>query len=228
MIDAERATQSEASLEAMFSQLGDARRKILAGEALFLADAPASSLFLVHSGQVRIFHNRADGSLRLLAIIGPGQWCGSSALFARQTYGCSAIAVDEVVVSQAPIAKVLERLADMPEAARTIIHHLARRLYSSWDDAGNLIYDDCRERLIKALVRFSQTPAALHQGQDVVLRMTHEQLAQAIGVARETVSLCITELRKEDRIRTGRNQLSFRIADLTSMLPDVPPLARAS
>ena len=36
-----------------------------------------------------------------------------------------------------------------------------------------------------------------------------QQLAQAVGVARETVSLALTQLRHQNLLRTGRNQLFF-------------------
>jgi CRP-like cAMP-binding protein len=37
----------------------------------------------------------------------------------------------------------------------------------------------------------------------VILWMTHEQLAQAVGAARETVSLALTQLRQANVLRTG-------------------------
>jgi len=71
------------------------------------------------------------------------------------------------------------------------------------------VFDDCNSRLLKALVRFSRSAAAMPHGDGVVLRITHEQLAQSIGVARETVSLALTQLRQQNLLRTGRNQLMF-------------------
>jgi hypothetical protein len=43
----------------------------------------------------------------------------------------------------------------------------------------------------------------------VVLNITHSQLAQAVGAARETISLALTQLRHQNLVRTGRNQLFF-------------------
>jgi CRP-like cAMP-binding protein len=34
-------------------------------------------------------------------------------------------------------------------------------------------------------------------------------LAQAVGAARETISVCLTELRRQNIVSTGRNQLKF-------------------
>ena len=68
---------------------------------------------------------------------------------------------------------------------------------------------DASGRLVKTLVRFSRSAAATPHDDGVVLHITHEQLAQAVGVARETVSLALTEMRLKNLVRTGRNQLTF-------------------
>jgi CRP-like cAMP-binding protein len=71
------------------------------------------------------------------------------------------------------------------------------------------MFQDCRLRVIKALLKFSSTPAARPVPEGVSLRITHAELAEAIGAARETVSLCLTDLRHMNVVRTGRNQIVF-------------------
>ena len=39
--------------------------------------------------------------------------------------------------------------------------------------------------------------------------MTHSELAQAIGAARETVSICLMELRRENLVETKRNRVIY-------------------
>ena len=60
----------------------------------------------------------------------------------------------------------------------------------------------------------------------MVLRITHQQLAQAVGAARETISLALTQLRQRELLRTGRNQLFFNPDVLrTACLGDPRPAA---
>jgi CRP-like cAMP-binding protein len=93
--------------------------------------------------------------------------------------------------------------------AWSLIETVARRLKQAWSDGSLLAFEDCRARLIKTLLRFSKSPAASRSAEGVVLCITHAQLAQAVGAARETISVCLTELRQRNIIRTGRNQLTF-------------------
>ena len=46
-------------------------------------------------------------------------------------------------------------------------------------------FDDCRSRLVKTLLRFSKSAAAKKIPEGVVLKITHAQLAQAVGAARK-------------------------------------------
>src|SRR5205814_5594537 len=105
--------------------------------------------------------------------------------------------------------KLLEVLKRHPEALVELNRQLASKVQSARDEAASLIYQDCNDRLIHTLVRFSESAAAAPHDDGVVLRITHQQLAQAVGVARETISLALTQLRRQNVLRTGRNQLFF-------------------
>src|SRR5437762_14214375 len=77
-------------------------RLIEATTGTVLADAadPATSVYFVHSGQVRIYQSGPENSARLLEILGPGDWFGVPALAGAPVYGSRAVAVSAVAVSR--------------------------------------------------------------------------------------------------------------------------------
>jgi CRP/FNR family transcriptional regulator len=90
------------------------------------------------------------------------------------------------------------------------LRDVARRLHAARTATSRFVFDDCERRIVKTLIDFSRTAAASPTtGDEVALRITHQQLAQAIGVARETVSLALTKLRRQSLVQTGRNRLVF-------------------
>lgn len=184
-----------------------------AGAILCEPDHPALDVYYVHRGQVRLHQLAEDGSSLLLEILGPGQWFGVSALAGREKCEVRATSVGASMVTRVAARQVLLHVCMSPEGARALVRELASRQCDSYDDAARMVFDDCNSRLIKTLLRFSDTAAASKReaadGGGVVLRITHQQLAQAVGVARETVSLALTQLRKQNVLRTGRNQLVF-------------------
>lgn len=186
------------------------RMEVPAGTALYEPDAPAQHVFALHEGQVRTL-KLGEGSARLLEILGPGDWFGAPALSGSGTYGTRALAVSSAVVSEIPAAALLAVLPQHPRVARGLIMDLASKLQAAHEAAANLVFEDTNSRLVRTLLQFSRTAAASRTegAPEVVLRITHQQLAQAVGAARETVSLALTQLRHRNLLRTGRNKLSF-------------------
>lgn len=171
----------------------------------------AESVYLVHAGQVRIYQIGPDGeSVRLIEILGADDWFGAAALAHTRTYGTRAVAMTNAVVSEVPAERWHAAVAGNPEVAAEVIGQLARKLHAAHEDAARLVFDDCNGRLVKTLLRFSHSAAATRRDDgEVVLRITHQQLAQAVGAARETISLALTQLRQRELLKTGRNQLFF-------------------
>ena len=195
--------------------LGASRQQVEAGQVLYEPDAPADALRLIESGQVRIYQLGPDNSTRLADILGAGEWFGVSALARASSYGTRAVSVSKTTLWMIPVGTAMHLIEQHPEVAVELIGQLASRLKAAHEAAARLMFDDCNQRLIQTLVRFSHSAAASPQeGGEVVLHITHQQLAQAVGAARETVSLALTQLRQRNLLRTGRNRLFFDPAAL--------------
>jgi CRP-like cAMP-binding protein len=185
------------------------RKTVAAGTVIYEPDSASNHLYFVESGQVRVYQVGPSDYGRLLEILGPNDWFGVAALAKQSHHGLRAVAASTAVVWEVPAEALMNLLPTRPLAMLDLIKRLATKFQTAVDEAGELVFDDCNRRLIKTLVRFSHTVAASPQENGVVLRITHEQLAQAVGVARETVSLALTQLRRQNLLRTGRNQLFF-------------------
>lgn len=189
----------------------EVQRINLIGQAhLYEPADPAQHIYYINRGQIRLYQIADSGATRLISILGAGEWFGIAALVGSRTQGFRAVAVVPSIVAQMSVDRFLHAAMQKPAATLELLRHLAGRVCNSEEVAGSLIFDDCNSRLIKTLIRFSQSAAATLTDQGVVLRVTHDQLAQAVGVARETVSLALTQLRQANVLRTGRNQLTFQ------------------
>jgi CRP/FNR family transcriptional regulator len=166
-------------------------------------------IYMITAGQIWTYQLGICDHTRLVEILGPREWFWAASLVESPEAHWEAVAVADSSVLQLPVQRLLSLLPTHPKAAADLIQHLASKLHSARDDAKQLVFDDCNQRLIKTLLRFSRTAAAHWHERNVVLRITHQQLADAVGAARETISLALTELRQKDLLRTGRNQLIF-------------------
>jgi CRP/FNR family transcriptional regulator len=194
------------------------RLTVTTGKVLYEPHHEAKFLYFVHRGQVRTYRVEHPGHGRLLEILGPDEWCGEAALARQGRYGEQAVAVTPSIITEVAADRLLPLLSQQPRAAVELMKQVAAKLAAARADADGLVFDDCNVRLLKTLLRFSHSAAAVPHADGVILRITHEQLAQAVGVARETVSLAITHLRRAKVLRTGRNQLVYNPENLRTFV----------
>lgn len=184
------------------------------GEKIYAHDSPATHLFFAASGQIRFYQRGPADSRRLVGVQGPNEWFGIAVLAGEPTYGIEAVAFAPSTVWKIPVDRLLAGLISKPQVLAAINRDMARCVMRMRQETTRLIFEDCNQRLISALIHLADSAASTPREDGVVLHMTHSQLAEAVGAARETVSLGLTQLRNRNLLRTGRSQLFFKPEDL--------------
>jgi CRP-like cAMP-binding protein len=207
------------AIQALFADASLEARRITAtsGTVLHEPTTAARHVHLIHRGQVRLYQIGTNGSIRLCEILGPNEWFGVGALAGSETYGLRAVAVGPTVVSEVRVERYLAALTRRPEMLIDLNRQLAAKVQAAREDAAELIFRDTNTRLVNTLLRFSTSAASTPREDGVVLNITHSQLAQAVGAARETISLALTQLRLRNLVKTGRNQLFFNPESLKDL-----------
>jgi CRP/FNR family transcriptional regulator len=191
--------------------------EVARGATIYTQGSTAEHVYYIHRGQVRLYQVAPDGQeARLVEILGPRAvvWL-CLALGQRHVRGAVSRG-DRSDASKVAAVRFLEHVSTNPEAAQQLIRNLASTVHSARNEAARLVFQDCNARLLDAMLRFSDSAAATTDGENTVLHLTHEQLAQAVGAARETISLALTEMRHKNLVRTGRNRLIFNREALRS------------
>jgi CRP/FNR family transcriptional regulator, cyclic AMP receptor protein len=199
-------------------------------QSVFEPKDGAAEFFVVESGEIRLFEVAVHGARRLLDILGPGRCFGFASLGRISTYEILAVSVGDSAARMIPADQLREILRGHGELALQFVESMARQLHEAWNEGSHFVFEDCRLRLIRTLLRFKNSPAAQAVPGGVELRMTHAQLAQAVGVARETVSLCLTQLKRENLVQTSRNRVFYspdRLQQFDSQPEFTPELAIA-
>jgi CRP/FNR family transcriptional regulator len=155
----------------------------------------------------------------LVDVVGAQQWVGLEALAGRTASVSLVEAGEQSVVSLVPIRPLLQVLNQQPEASVSLLRQLATKSVEAQIDTAGYLASECETRLISAMVRFAQTAAATTDETGLTrLNLTHDQLASAIGTARETVSLTLTKLRQLGLLQTGRRNVKFVLSQLSEAL----------
>ena len=179
------------------------------GEIVFGEGEPCSGLYVVESGNVRIFKSSPNGREQVLSIDGPGSSIAEIPVFDGGTYPASGAAVGDATllfVSKQDFQALCLAHPQVPLKVLRVVGARLRRLVGIIEE---LSFTTVRHRLASYLLRLAQksgkrTPA----GVEVFLPITNQELAAQIGTVRELVSRNLSRLQAEGMLKIdGRNVL---------------------
>ncbi len=154
-------------------------RRVARGETLFTRGDPCPALPFLLSGQVRIMRTTPEGKSIQLYTVLPGEACvvSNGALLGALPFDATGVAATDIELAAVP-AEVVDALVAEEPAFRTFLF----RLY------GERIAD--LMGLVEALAfqRLDQRLARLLVERGPQLKVTHQTLADELGVAREMVT----------------------------------------
>jgi len=182
-----------------------------AGETILRpsASVPPYRVYRVLSGFVRILCTDDNGDVLVLRHVAPGGYFGEESLLgARRHYHAEAVLPTRIAPVDARKLNAAEAggLAAYLVAAIGQTHTAIKRISSQ----------RLRNRLAAALVELAESPLAQRDSRgQVVVRVTHDELAAIIGSVRETATKAIGELVRLGLVKSGYGRL--RLLDLNEL-----------
>jgi CRP/FNR family cyclic AMP-dependent transcriptional regulator len=178
------------------------KRKLAAGEVLFLKGDSGDAIYGVRRGRLRIETATEGGERLTLNVLGPGDVFGEVAFLDGQsrTAGCTAVEPTEVfVLHRAEFFAYLER--DSRVAVR-LIEQLCRRI--RW------MSERMEETALLPLhARLARRLCALADDFGADVHISQEELGVYVGAARESVNRQLQHWRKAGIISLHRGRISL-------------------
>ncbi|HJS29126.1 MAG TPA: Crp/Fnr family transcriptional regulator [Anaerolineales bacterium] len=173
------------------------------GHILFLQDDPGDAAYLVYDGTIAISLNTPDGRELVINEMRAGDFFGELALFGGYLRSASAIARTPCGVIRIPREEFLTLLETQPRLMRHLLETIAQRLRSSGERESALAFQDAPARL----ARFLTQRARLDSVSGDLAKLSQEEIAQHIGVTRQTVAKILGAWRRAGWIITGRGRI---------------------
>lgn len=185
------------------------------GQSLFHEGGPAHSLFILHTGRVRVFRTWSTGEEQVLRILGPGEIIGFRPIFADETYGASADALEESSLCIVPRTAVIERIRQDPELALELLAKLSRELRISEDLLMDLMRRPVRERAARLILGLVEGAGAANGASSAVATpIPRKDLARMIGTTPETFSRVLRGFADRGIVEVTRARIVVRNAAL--------------
>ncbi|GIL24376.1 MAG: cyclic nucleotide-binding protein [Bacteroidota bacterium] len=186
------------------SQFGQLK-KFPAGSTILQEDSYIKAIPLVLKGSLKVIRTDPQGHEILLYYITPGESCIMSFLggIHNETSKVKAIVEEDADILFIPVDKASEWVKKFPEWSDFIFKLYHKRFEELLTAVNAIAFQKLDARLLQLL----RQKADLYKSKDVSI--THQQLADELGTAREAVSRVIKQMENEGLVKLARNKISL-------------------
>lgn len=176
------------------------QRRYQSGELIFSEGDTCAGLYVVQSGNVRIFKTSVGGREQVLSIDGPGSSIAELPVFDGGNYPASAQAVSDCSLIFCSRQDFQALCLQHPQVALKVLRVVGARLRRLVGIIEELSFTTVRHRLIAVLVRLAKEGTRSGDAVVAMLPANNSELAAQIGTVRELVSRNLSRLQADGLI----------------------------
>ncbi|WP_149914997.1 response regulator [Sphingobacterium cavernae] len=162
-------------------------------------DSPIYVYYLV-KGKVRTFLYYQDGRELSTNIHTDGQFFGYESILLNEGYTESASALEDTEVALIPKEKFFELMFNKPVIATKFIKLLSGNVKEKEEQMLGFAYDSVRKRVANTLVHVASKTIESPNQDEIVIRISRDDLAALAGTANETISRMLADFKDEKLI----------------------------
>lgn len=188
------------------------RRRYKKGQIIFFEGDVSDKFYIINSGKVKIFKYTKEGKEQILHILSEGDFIGFLSLLKKGKFDFNAEALEDVHVCLLTKDDFDKIVKEAPDISLRILESLHDRLVSLENLVQTLSTKDIETRIAGLLKNFAKD-FGVKQKEGVVidLPLSREEMANYIGVTRETMSRKLTSMEDEGIIELiGNKKLLIR------------------
>ncbi|WP_028296930.1 response regulator [Olivibacter sitiensis] len=174
-------------------------------------------IYQVIKGKVRSFLYYGDGRELSTNIHKAGDYLGYEALFANEAHRDNAETIEECEINLINKEYFYEMLYQNPSIARRFANLLSENIRNKEEQMLRLAYHSVRKRVADTLVIIARKFAE-EDADQVVLRISREDLAAMAGTAQETISRTLADFKQEKLLSKEGNAIRIHSIDKLSKI----------
>ncbi len=190
-----------------------------AGETIYLAGDPATRLYVVATGKVKLIRHTLSGQDVLLEILTPGEFFGSLSVLGDEEYEDTAQAQTMGCVLGIAANDFQDILRRHPSVAITALDIVTQRLKAAHEMIRQLSAHPVERRIASVLLKLTaRLGETQEEGLLIQMPLSRQDLAEMTGTTTETASRVMSRFQKDGLIRTGRQWVAIADYDALSAI----------
>lgn len=177
------------------------------GETIFSEDDVCDRLYIVNGGSFKVYRHTKEGKEQILYILGDGDFIGDLNLFKKGIFTFSALALEETHLCTIKKDAFDSLLRAHPELYDKMLAYAHDRIVGLEALVQTLTVKDVDTRLATLLLKLADSFGIQKPyGVEIQLNLTREEMANFIGLTRETVSRRLSAMQSEGIIELIDNR----------------------
>ncbi len=172
-----------------------------AGRIFYSPDETGEVLFLLKTGAVQIYRMSPEGRKLVIARLPPYSFFGEMSCIGQGMYDTFAEATEESLICTMSRSDVERLLLAKPQVSLRILEAVGKRMVEAERQLEEFAFKGLIPRLAALLLREAE-------GEEVT-GLSHQDIAEQLGVYRETVTSALNELKTAGIIDIGRKRITI-------------------
>lgn len=178
------------------------------GALLFVEGQDPRGIFVICNGRVKLSASSADGKSVILRIAESGEVVGLPGSISGKPYEVTAEALEPIQANFIPREPFLKFLREHGEAAVRVAEILSDIYHATYQEVRYLgLSGSATEKLARFLLDLTAVEGADKGTLRATLTLTHEEIAEMIGLSRETVSRLFANFKRKKLIEVHGSAL---------------------
>jgi CRP/FNR family transcriptional regulator len=171
-------------------------------DMIFSEGDTANTLFFINEGKIKIYKNTKDGKEQILYVLSEGDFFGELHLIKPSKYGFNAKAIVDAKICTLTKDEMKEIMMKNPDISIKLLESIGERLSKVENLAQNLATNDVDSRMAYLLMDLMEKYGdASEEKVSIKLPLSREDMANYIGVTRETISRKLKKFEDEELIK---------------------------
>lgn len=177
-------------------------REVKKGDILFEEGSISSSLYFINEGKVKLYKYTKDGKEQILSILSKNEFVGELDLLKESHHKFNAKAIDDCKLCIITKDEMKTLMMNNPEIGIKVLESVGEKLAQMEDLVQNLATNDIDARVAYLLIELIEKYGKREKDKIIIeLSITREDMANYIGVTRETISRKLKKFEEDEIIQ---------------------------
>jgi CRP/FNR family transcriptional regulator len=173
-------------------------RKYRRRETIFLKGDPCRTLYIIHTGQVKLSEISESGREQALLILNKGDFFDVVPIIDGGPYPTTATALSDVLLYAIYKQDFLTITSEYPVVANAVLPYLGGIMREMADLVADISFESMTVRIAKLILRYAEIQGVPTPNGVLVKRtLTHQEIADILGTDREVVTRSLSDLQKQ-------------------------------